>query len=317
MSEPAMGYHADVKSRLSKIIEDERDVSESELYGLLQGGIVYVMKGKGQIALTFETEMAAVARKFYALVRQLFSAKTEIKKIERNDFGPSRYYSVDLIDSEACMEILRYFDMVDLRNGFELQRKIDDGFLADEEMKRAYLRGVFLSSGYIADPSRSFLLEFRLRHESYADDFCAFLRTFSLSPLRREKKNTTVVYLKKAEEISTVLALMGGYESMLQFEDRIAMKNMKNKMQRLVNCDTANLNKTIEVSLRQQYAINKIIRQKGLSTLPEHLVQAAQLRLDYPESSLSEMAQAAEPPISRSTLDKRLKKIMQIAENLR
>ncbi len=113
-----------------------------------------------------------------------------------------------------------------------------------------------------------------------------------------------------------MLALCGAFEHMLYMQDKMAMKEMKNKLQRIVNCETANINKTVDVALIQLNAIHKIINKKGLSVLPDYLLETAQLRLDHPESSLNELSKISQPTVSRSTLNKRLIKIVQIAEQL-
>ena len=310
-----MSYNSEVKSYLSKTKEGI-ETTESELYGLLQGGISYVFRGRGQILLKFETEHASVARRFYSLCKEVFSVTPEIRRIVKNQIGESHSYSVEISEYAACLEILRYYNIADMSNGFTLQWKIDVDLIQTEEQKRAYLRGVFLACGYLADPKKNYLIEFHAKNQDYAESLSEFLTEFEIGMNIREKNNEYLLYIKRAEDVSTILALCGAYDSVLMLQDKMAQKEMKNKLQRVVNCDTANMNKTIEVSLIQQQAIEKIIRTKGLSSLPEFLIEAAQLRMENPESSLSEMAALCDPPLSRSTLDKRLKRIVRIAEDI-
>ncbi|MFA0816376.1 MAG: DNA-binding protein WhiA [Anaerofustis sp.] len=310
-----MSFNIDVKLYLSKLIV-EPETKESELYGFLQGGLSFVFRGRGMILLKFETESASVARRYYSLCKEVFSVTPQIRQILKTQFGKTRIYSAEISDYSACIEILRYYNIADIQQGFTLNWSIDRNLIASPQLQYAYLRGVFLSCGYLSDPYKNYLVEFRSQNSEYAHALLDFLNSFDLKATLREKKNESVVYIKRAEDVSNVLAMCGAYETVLMLQDKIAQKEMKNRLQRVVNCDTANLNKTIEVSLIQQKAIEKIIRTKGLSVLPEYLIEAAQLRMDYPESSLSELSALFDPPISRSTLDKRLKKLIQIADQL-
>ena len=310
-----MSYNDDVKTYLSKISEDNHTVAEIELYGLLHGGLIFILKGRGAMQLRFETENAALARKYYTLVKRLFSVSATIRQVIRNRFGEKHIYVADITETSDCLEILRYYDMIDV-SSYEISRKIDSSMIRTDDDKRAYLRGIFLSAGYIADPKKNYLIEFRSDNQDLLRSLQAMLSEYEIISKMRLKKNEGLLYIKRSEDISMILALCGAYDFMLNMQDKMAMKDMRNKLQRLVNCDTANVSKTIEVSLRQQKAIDKISKSIGLQSLPESLIEAAQLRIDNPESSLSEMAANAVPPLSRSTLNKRLTKIIQIADAL-
>ena len=310
-----MSYNDDVKTYLSKISEDNHTVAEIELYGLLHGGLIFIIKGRGAIQLRFETENAALARKYYTLVKRLFSVSATIRQVIRNRFGEKHIYVADIIETADCLEMLRYYDMIDV-SSYEISRRIDSSMIRTDDDKRAYLRGIFLSAGYIADPKKNYLIEFRSDNQELLHSLQTILLEYEIISKIRNKKNEGLLYIKKSEDISMILALCGAYDFMLNMQDKMAMKDMRNKLQRLVNCDTANVSKTIEVSLRQQKAIDKISKTIGLQSLTDSLIEAAQLRIDNPESSLSEMAANAVPPLSRSTLNKRLTKIIQIADAL-
>lgn len=310
-----MSFNEDVKTTLSKLTEENRAAMEAEFYGFLQCGMSLVMKGRGVVNIKFETENAAAARKIYKLIKDLFMMNAAVTKVVRNNFGTDHLYAVEIEDSATCKDILHYYNM-DIENGLKIDTPIEECFIPAEEEKRAYLRGVFLCCGYVSDPAKSYQMEFYVKNNVYAKSFQQFLSCFEIHSQFREKKNDIIAYIKKSEDISTVLALCGAFEHMLFMQDKMAMKEMRNKLQRIVNCETSNMNKTIDVALTQLNAINKIIREKGLGTLPDYLLETAQLRLDNPESSLNELSKLSRPPLSRSTLNKRLKKIIQIADQL-
>jgi DNA-binding protein WhiA len=206
--------------------------------------------------------------------------------------------------------------MMDISGQLVSDGAVTRGFLQDDESRGGYLRGVFMAAGYVADPVKSVQMEFCFKNEAYAASFAAYLSQFDVQSKERTKKNDTIVYIRKAEAVSGLLAAMGDHKDTLIYEDKLAMRQMKNTMQRKVNCETANLNKMSEAAYIQTQAIEKIIRLKGMQYLSEPLIAAAQIRLDNPYSPLSELAQSFNPPISRSTLDKRLRRIVAIARTL-
>ncbi len=310
-----MNFNVDVKTTLSKFMEENNAALEAEFYGFLQGGMSLIMKGRGTVNIKFETENASTARKIYKLIKTIFSVNAAVTKTVRNNFGANHFYTVEIEDSAKCKDILHYYNM-DIENGFKINTSIEQCFIPSEEEERAYLRGLFLSCGYIADPAKSYQMEFDVKNSVYAQALQNFLLGFDINSQIREKKNESIIYIRKSEDISTILAMCGAFEHMLFMQDKMAMKEMKNKLQRIVNCETANMNKTVDVALVQLNAINKIIKEKGLSVLPDYLLETAQLRLDNPESSLNELSKLSQPIVSRSTLDKRLRKIIQIADQL-
>ena len=312
-----MSFNEDVKNELAQIEEDEPSLKEAELYGILQSGMKLLIKGRGEIGIRIDTDFASVSRRIYKLIKQIFTYTVELARSVSTRFGQDMHYLIFVNDSAVCKEILHYFAIMDFKTGFLFNHNIDKTLLAQEEEKRCYIRGVFLASGYISNPLKEYRIEFNLPNEKYAYCFQEFLRVhFDIQTGYREKKDIFQLYIKCADDVSTILALCKDNRHVLKIQDRIAIKEMKNRMQRVVNCETANMNKTINVALQQIKAINKIIRSQKFTSLSQPLIEAAQLRLDNPQASLSEMANSLDPPISRSTLNKRLLRLVKIAETL-
>ena len=201
---------------------------------------------------------------------------------------------------------------IELRNEKILNLKKDD---VNEKLKKAFVRGAFLGSGSINNPNKTYHLEIVLQNKEYA----IFLKKISYNMgvnLKELKRKTTYsLYIKEGEEISKFLALIGASKSVLQFEEIRVIRDMRNNINRKVNCETANLNKTISAAVRQIEDI-KLIQKKGIK-LPENLAEIANLRLKNPDSSLIELGNMLKEPIGKSGVNHRLKKIQGIAEDLR
>lgn len=304
-------FHDEIKNYLSGLAIEELELSEAELYGMLQSGMSLKIKGGGSIGLSVSTEYAYAARRLFKLIRQVFGRNAVILQAKSLTFGERISYRVEIEDSALAKEILRYYSL-----NFPENRQISDDINpSNEEICRSYLRGVFIVCGYCADPVKSYRLEFNLSSKEYAQSLRELLDSLDLRFHLREKNNTYSLVSNNAQTLSTFLALIGANEHYLKIEDKIAMKDMKNTLQRTVNCETANISKTVETAVNQIKAIEKIMDKGKFASLPEHLIKTANLRLDNPQSSLSELAASA-GEISRSTLDKRLRRLVDIAKNL-
>lgn len=182
--------------------------------------------------------------------------------------------------------------------------------------QRSALQGLFLSSGSIANPELSYQVEFQFRRRAAAEACDLLFRTFNLSPLRLQRSAYHLLYFKKQQDISEVLRLLGAGLAVLDFESVQATKEMMGDVNRVVNCDQANLKRMLDASYRQIKAIRLLEAHGLLEDAPPELQEAAELRLRYPEYSLREMAEAADPPVGRSGMNHRLQKLLRMAEGL-
>ena len=190
----------------------------------------------------------------------------------------------------------------------------DDIILMQPCCKKAFLKGAFLAAGSVSDPNSSYHLEIVSKDEEAADILIDILHGFSLGAKKVLRKEKTVVYLKEAEDIASVLALMGADSSYLVFESGRVMKEMNGNINRRVNCETANIEKTVNASVKQVSAIRRIESTRGLSHLPKSLCEIAELRLLHPELSLEELGKMCTPVIGKSGVNHRLRRLVEIAE---
>lgn len=186
----------------------------------------------------------------------------------------------------------------------------------DEQIARLCIREAFIKSGSMNDPNKKYHLQIMFKTKKKAEEMQKLLENFYIHPRIIKKENNYMLYLKDGEEISQFLALIGANNTVLKFEEVRVIKEKRNDINRLVNCETANLNKTINAAVKQIEDI-KLIKAKGkFATLPENLQEIANLRIENPDLSLVELGKLLKEPIGKSGVNHRLKKISTIAEEL-
>lgn len=248
------------------------------------------------------------------LIGYLMSAniKEENEKIEfitENEFNIERIYKILFklkIEYEPETRRKTFVAKINKPN----LRNIEN--LETEEEKKALIRGIFLGSGSINDPTKKYHLEILLNDKDVAQYIQNILKSFNIKAKILEMNNT--IYIKEGEEISKFLAFIGAQKSVLKYEEIRVMREIRNNVNRQVNCETANLNKTISASVMQIEAINYLKKVKKYEELPTGLQEIAELRLEYPEMSLKDLGSLLEKPLGKSGVNHRLKKIIEIAD---
>ncbi|MGN1329974.1 MAG: DNA-binding protein WhiA [Clostridia bacterium] len=187
--------------------------------------------------------------------------------------------------------------------------------LEKDDEKKALVRGIFLGSGSVNNPNKKYHLEILLNNKDVAQYIQNILKEANIKTKILEKNNT--IYIKEGEEISKFLAFIGAQKSVLKFEEIRVMKDLRNNVNRQVNCETANLNKTVGAAVIQIEAINFLKKMKKYEELPDSLIEIAELRIEYPEMSLKDLGKQLESPIGKSGVNHRLKKIVEIADEIK
>ncbi len=206
----------------------------------------------------------------------------------------------------------------------QLQQQIDRTLHAQREQllsrnccKRAFLRGAFLASGSISDPQKSYHFEIVCQEEAQARLLQQLYRTFELDAKVVQRKKYYIVYLKEGAQIVDALNVMGAYVALMNLENVRIFKEMRGSVNRIVNCETANINKVVGAACRQVEDIHYIQSKMGLDELPPALREMALIRLEYPDSSLKELGELCDPPVGKSGVNHRLRKLGELAEKLR
>ena len=186
----------------------------------------------------------------------------------------------------------------------------------NESEEKSYIRGIFLGSGSINNPKNKYHLEMILKNNEKADNMLSILKKYDIN-LKKLNKNDDLkcfIYSKDGEEISKFLAFIGANSAVLKFEEIRVYRDMRNNVNRLVNCETANLAKTIDAGVKQVSVINKLKKTGKFNSLPDNLKELAELRLKNPESSLIELGKMLKEPVGKSGVNYRMKKIMELGE---
>lgn len=306
-----MSFASDVKKELTQL-EVHREHAKAELAALIKmNGTINIYRQMW--VLNVQTENAAIARRIYSLLIQHYGVTSDLLVRKKMKLKKNNVYIVRL--KQNTLSILSDLDIMD---GLMFKDQVSDSIMGNSQKMRSYLRGAFLASGSVNNPeTSSYHLEIYSLYEEHNEDICTMMNYFGLNARTLPRRNGFITYLKEAEKISEFLTLIGATNAMLKFEDIRIVRDMRNNVNRLVNCDNANLNKTIDAATRQIHNIRYIEEQVGLDSLNDKLQEIAQLRLDYPELSIKELGELVPSgPISKSGVNHRLRKINEIAEKM-
>lgn len=295
-----MSFSLEVKQELSKInsLADKNNV-KCELMGYLVTSNTSVQKNK----VRFSTESQYNINRFSKLLNNLGFVNYDIK-IQRN------MYSI-FINKNDIQELIRAEENINIAN------EILSYFLKSEILEKAFIKGTFLGSGTINNPEKKYHLEIFLKNLETAKYIIEILRKYSIDFKILERSKKYAIYTKEGEEISKFLALMGASASVLKFEEIRVYRDIKNNINRKVNCETANLNKIVNSSVKQINDI-KYIKERGkFNELSEQLKEIAIVRIENPDMSLEELGKLLKKPIGKSGVNHRLRKIQKIVEELK
>ena len=307
-----MSFAAEVKKELTGLAV-QKNLAQAELAALIRMNGSLSLNNH-QFVLNVQTENAAIARRIFTLLKEHYGVRSELLVRRKMKLKKNNVYIVRL--KQETQKILLDLDIMD---GAMFQSHISNEIKQSEKKTRAYLRGAFLASGSVNNPETSrYHLEISSIYEEHNQDICDLLNQFDLNARTLERINGYITYLKGAEKIADFLTLIGATNSMLKFEDVRIVRDMRNSVNRLLNCETANMNKTIDAASKQIENIHFIEATVGLQSLPEKLQEIAELRIQNPEISLKELGEMIPSgAISKSGINHRIRKINDFADNLR
>ncbi|MEC5425380.1 DNA-binding protein WhiA [Virgibacillus sp. C22-A2] len=308
-----MSFASEIKKELTGIEVDDCCM-HAELAALIRmNGVISL--SKQNYSLDIQTENAAIARRIYILIKSTFSLPVELLVRKKMKLKKNNVYIVRL--KKGVRDMLAELDI--LQEPLTFIRTISKNYFKKDCCKRSYLRGAFLAGGSINNPeTSSYHLEISNFYKEHNDALCDLLNHFELHARKLERKNGFIVYMKEAEKITALLSIIGAHNALFKFEDVRIVRDMRNSVNRLVNCETANLNKTIGAAFRQIENIKLIENTVGLDRLPEKLHEIAILRVEHQEVSLKELGELVTGgKISKSGVNHRLKKIDEFAEKIK
>lgn len=305
-----MSFSSDVKQELCAQMPEKACCRRAELAGLtaLSGAVLPDAEGGG---LRIRTENAAVAQRAYDLFTALFSVRPTRMAALKKSTG--HIHTLRLYPAQHYMQIMSALGLV--REG-RVKFCADPFVTAEPCCRRAFLRGAFLGGGSVNAPEKSYHLEIETHYSDLARDLLQLFEDEELSARRVLRKSNHVIYLKESQEIADALAALGATDSALALYSVRIEKDMKNKVNRRVNCETANMSKTANTAAMQILAIQKIMATPAAASLSPALAELAGLRVENPEASLKELGAMLDVPLSKSAVSRRLQKLVDMAERL-
>lgn len=313
-----MSFSKDVKEELSRAIPSARHCQIAEIAGIIGLCGHIVISARNKYSLKIHSENIAVARKYFILLQKAFQTHAEISIRQNEPLKNRRVYTVTVNNHEEAMRILQAVKLFDENEEIvENMSIVNNVVIMKDCCKRAFIRGAFLTAGSISAPEKAYHFEIVCETEQKAKQLSEIIKTFEIESKIVERKRHFVVYIKEGAGIVDILNVMQAHISLMDLENVRILKEMRNSVNRKVNCETANLTKTVNAAVRQVEDIRYIESVIGLGSLPEVLEEMARVRLEYPEASLKELGEIFQPPLGKSGVNHRLKRISEIAFELR
>ncbi|HUW65420.1 MAG TPA: DNA-binding protein WhiA [Spirochaetia bacterium] len=309
-----MSFSALTKSELARVGSTSACCRKAELAALVSLAGRLEIAGDRRLCLAVVTPSAAVARKTFTLFKECAGLSAEVQVYKGARLHKNNLYRVRLPECAQPRLVLAGLGLLD-RSGL-LSQTCPARLTGRDCCRRAYLRGAFLAAGSVSNPAGDYHLEIVTNSARKARDVSALMRRFGLKALGCPRKGRHVVYLKESESIAAFLKLAGAHTAFLEFENARVLRGVKGDVNRVVNCETANLNRTVEASLRQLESIGQLDEILGLRRLPPALRVIAALRVENPDASLQELGEMMEPQISKSAVNHRLRRLEQLAAKL-
>jgi len=299
-----MSFSSEAKQEIAASLPDKLCCRGAQLYGLLECGHAFTAE-----EVSLQTELSEVADVYSLLLTRLCGVPAPVRDTvkRRSELHQCR------IENET--DRLRVLDRFG-HTGDEISLRLNRANLDCDGCARAYLRGAFLACGAVTDPAHDYHLEFSVPHYNFSRDLLALLREEGFPAKVVTRGGSYIVYIKESERIEDCLTYLGAQRAALEMMGVKMVKSIRNDTNRRINCESANIDKTVQAAAAQLEAVRRIEEKGGLALLPDDLQELARLRWDNPDMSLRDLGAALNPPLSRSGVNHRLKRIIEFEEKL-
>lgn len=313
-----MSFSSDVKEELSRQMSRARHCQIAEIAAIISMCGRIQMTDSSCYRLQIHTENSAVAKKYFQLLKKAFSISPEVTMRQGNKLKKGTVYLVTVQDSQQALKLLQAVKLLDSFGEVRENLSVTDNLVIRNTCcKRAFLRGAFLAAGSISDPEKFYHFEIACTSKPRAEQLKELICSFDIDARIIQRKKYFVVYIKEGSMIVDALNVMEASVSLMKLENVRILKDMRNTVNRKVNCETANLTKTVSAAMKQMDDIKYVQKHAGLNSLPDGLCEMAHLRLEHPEASLKELGMMLSSPVGKSGVNHRLRKISNIANELR
>ncbi|MEG1504891.1 MAG: DNA-binding protein WhiA [Lachnospiraceae bacterium] len=312
-----MSFSGKVKEELSRNMAHARHCRIAEIAAIISMCGNISISSYNQYRIKIYTENLAVARKSFTLIKKTFNIRTE-NSVRRNLAKHSASYSIIIMEHEDAKRILQACKLLDEEGQISEELSVVRNLVVQETCcKRAFIRGAFLSSGSMSDPKKAYHFEIVCATYKKAEQLRDMMNCFEMDAKIVLRKKSYVVYLKEGAQIVDILNVMEAHISLMELENVRILKEMRNTVNRKVNCETANIHKTVSAAVKQVEDITYIRDHIGFEKLSDGLKDAADIRLAHPDATLQELGDLLMPTVGKSGVNHRLRKLSKIAETLR
>ncbi len=308
-----MSFTTEVKEELSRVEPVCSHCISATLAALIRIEGTLLLSGKGQYRLEVATDASVVARFVIKALHEIFGLKTDLT-MRRSVLHKTPNWLIEVPSQKGLNAALRILGVLD-KDG-HLERGISKDLVKKRCCVAAYLRGVFLGSGFIANPKGDFHFEIGVESKTMTDDVLELMALAGIPAKVTERRNSFTIYLKSGSAISSFLAFVGAHQCALKMENERVLKSVRNDVNRRVNAEIANQAKTAQASIDQIQTIRHVLEHHDIKTLPHALQEYIRLRVTYPDASLKELGEIANPPLSKSAIYHRVRRLEQLEKEL-
>lgn len=311
-----MSFSSSVKDELSRQFSSGRHCQIAETAAILSLCGRVKISASDCFSIEIQTENISVARKYFTLLRKTFNINTDVSIRQGSKLSRSRTYVVAVREHEDALRVLAAVKLLDSNGQMAEDSSLIHSMVVQNTCcRRAFIRGAFLAAGSISDPGKFYHFEIVCGTMAKARQLQWLMAAFDVEAKIVLRKRYYVVYVKEGSQIVDILNVMEAPVALMELENIRILKEMRNSVNRKVNCETANINKTVSAAVKQIEDIRYIQDKAGLESLPENLQDMARLRLERPEATLKELGEALN--VGKSGVNHRLRKLGLIAEQLR
>lgn len=309
-----MSFTAEVKEELAHVAPTCTHCEKATLAAIVRIEGTLVLSGQGRCSLEVSTDMASVARLVIRLLHGTYQLEMN-NTIRRNVLQKAPNYFLEIPEQPGLPEALRELGVFDDAGG--LEQGIKPALVEKQCCMAAYLRGAFLGSGFVSDPRGDFHFEITVASEALAEGLVALMAEKGINARIMQRRSSYMVYLKSGSAIFEFLAFTGAHQSALAMERTRVVKSVRNEVNRQTNAEVANQAKAANASVDQLYAIRTVLAHYDRDELPPALRDFIDLRLAHPDATLKELGELADPPLTKSAIYHRVRRIEQMAKEIR
>lgn len=311
-----MSFASDARGELARDLCTQECCARSELAAALlsSGGISY--RGANRYALSLTAAEGAVARRYFGVLKQFWGITSQIRTLFTETLNGQTRYQL-LIPETESLRLLGDLGLLDSTALFGVRQMPRPELVKYACCKKSFVKGAFLMCGAVSNPEKEYHIEIAAPTDEFANFVIEMMNYFEIFAKKTCRKAKYVVYLKRGEEIADMLTLMGAHSSVLRLENVRIKKDVSNQVNRQMNCDAFNINRTMNAAEAQIADIRYLDEEVGLDKLPKSLREIAEVRVNNPETSLSGLGELLDPPIGKSGVNGRLRKLSELARKLR